>query len=141
MIPIDSIRERLSRLDSSLRVLREIASVGRNRIAGDRVYLGAAKFYLIEAIQICLDIGNAVIGRMGWEKPSSYANVFAILSRHGLLSTELAQRLSKMAAFRNRLVHSYMDFDDSVLLSILQSDIDDIVEFAKAIDLKVLGVS
>ncbi|MGQ4871562.1 MAG: HepT-like ribonuclease domain-containing protein [Candidatus Thorarchaeota archaeon] len=46
-----------------------------------------------------------------------------------------------MAAFRNRLVHSYMDFDDSVLLSILQSDIDDIVEFAKAIDLKVLGVS
>ncbi|MGQ4872051.1 MAG: hypothetical protein ACP6IT_09495, partial [Candidatus Thorarchaeota archaeon] len=36
MIPIDSIRERLSRLDSSLRVLREIASVGRNRIAGDR---------------------------------------------------------------------------------------------------------
>ncbi len=134
-----SIRERLSRLDSSIAVLREIASIGHAELVNNRIYLGAAKFYLIEAIQICLDIGNAIIGRMGWEKPTSYAEVFTVLSKHGLLSQDFAERLSKMAAFRNRLVHSYMDFDNSILLTILKSDLDDLVQFERIIGLNILG--
>ncbi len=52
----------------------------------DKLKLGAGKYYLLEAIQICLDIGNHLIGIMGWEKPSDYASVFTTLAENEVLS-------------------------------------------------------
>ena len=117
---------KLARLTTTMSLLRDIAEEEKETFLADRIKLGAAKYYLLEAIQICLDIGNHIIGSMGWERPQDYASVFEILEKNQVLPTNLAESLQEMARFRNRIVHLYGDFDNEILYSILQENVGDI---------------
>lgn len=117
---------KLARLTTTMSLLRDIAEEEKETFLADRIKMGAAKYYLLEAIQICLDIGNHIIGSMGWERPQDYASVFEILEKNQVLPTNLAESLQEMARFRNRIVHLYGDFDNEILYSILQENVGDI---------------
>ncbi|MBS3795558.1 MAG: DUF86 domain-containing protein [Candidatus Thorarchaeota archaeon] len=127
---MDIIDTRLSKLSETMRLLRGVAQEDKSVFLHDQIKLGAAKYYLLEAIQICLDIGNHIIGSMGWERPQDYASVFRILEQNQVLPKELAEKLEEMARFRNRIVHLYGDFDNEILYSVLNEDISDIDSFA-----------
>lgn len=130
---MDVIDAKLARLTTTMNLLRDIAQEEKGAFLADRIKLGAAKYYLLEAIQICLDIGNHIIGSRGWERPQDYASVFRILEKNQVLPTGLAESLQEMARFRNRIVHLYGDFDNEILYSILQENIGDIDSFAQHI--------
>ncbi len=127
------IDARLARLTATVGLLRNIAQEEKRVFLEDRIRLGAAKYYLLEAIQICLDIGNHIIGSRGWERPQDYASVFDILQKNQVLPTSLAEKLEEMARFRNRIVHLYGDFDNEILYSVLQENVGDIDLFAQCI--------
>lgn len=130
---MDIIDTRLSKLTETMRLLRGFAQEKKSAFLEDQIKLGAAKYYLLEAIQVCLDIGNHIIGSMGWERPQDYASVFRILQENQVLPIELADKLEEMARFRNRIVHLYGDFDNEILYSVLNEDLSDIDSFASHI--------
>jgi len=130
---MDIIDNRLTRLTESMKLLRGFAQEKKSVFLENQIKLGAAKYYLLEAIQVCLDIGNHIIGSMGWERPQDYASVFRILQKNQVLPKELADKLEEMARFRNRIVHLYGDFDNEILYSVLNEDISDIDSFASHI--------
>lgn len=130
---MDIIDTRLSKLTETMRLLRGFAQEKKSAFLEDQIKLGAAKYYLLEAIQVCLDIGNHIIGSMGWERPQDYASVFRILQENQVLPIELADKLEEMARFRNRIVHLYGDFDNEILCSVLNEDLSDIDSFASHI--------
>ncbi|MGV9102776.1 MAG: type VII toxin-antitoxin system HepT family RNase toxin [Candidatus Thorarchaeota archaeon] len=127
---MEIIDNRLTRLTESMKLLRGFAQEKKSVFLENQIKLGAAKYYLLEAIQVCLDIGNHIIGSMGWERPQDYASVFRILQKNQVLPKELADKLEEMARFRNRIVHLYGDFDNEILYSVLNKDISDIDSFA-----------
>ncbi len=70
---------------------------------------------------------------MGLEVPKSYANIFEILNQSGLISSELAATMIRMAKFRNIVVHQYTEVDARIVVKILNSHLDDFVDFRREI--------
>ncbi|MBD3408056.1 MAG: DUF86 domain-containing protein [Candidatus Lokiarchaeota archaeon] len=121
--------------------IREIHGLTEDQFLSDHRIVASAKYYLIESIQICLEISYHIIGVERWDKPTDYASSFTILAQNNVIPSELAERLVEMTMFRNRLVHIYEDFDDAKVYSIVRSNLDDIDEFAKCISAYIYGTS
>jgi uncharacterized protein YutE (UPF0331/DUF86 family) len=78
-------------------------------------------------------VANHVIASEGWRSPADYADAFAVLREHDVLSRDLADRLAAMARFRNLLVHVYAEVDDARVHRFLREDLGDFEPFASAV--------
>lgn len=85
------------------------------------------------AIQVCMDIGNYLIGQLGISVPDEQENVFLALGREGILSADLAKRMVGMVRFRNILVHDYLEIDSHIVYRNLAEDLGDFDQFAQQI--------
>ncbi len=86
---------------------------------------------LERAAQACIDMANTIIAIKGLMMPSSYKQAFSILEREGILSTEISDRMQKMAGFRNIAVHDYQQLNPAILKSILTHRLGDFEHYCK----------
>jgi uncharacterized protein YutE (UPF0331/DUF86 family) len=114
------IAARLERLRQYLKTLREVEKFGPERFKADPFIHGTAERYLHLTIECLLDIGNHIIADHGYRKPESYGEIFEILAKNNVISHELLQELSGMAALRNVLVHDYLRLDLDLVYRIIQ---------------------
>jgi uncharacterized protein YutE (UPF0331/DUF86 family) len=84
------------------------------------------------AVQICTDLGTQLVMERSVRAPESYADVFTAMAEAGLLSVDLASRMSKAARQRNLLIHLYMDIDDREVFHSLES-LQDLRDFAEIV--------
>lgn len=118
--------------------LHEIETLAHpERIEKDVVEQRFLLYSLQVAIQAALDVASHIIsdGRLG--EPETYRELFEILARHGWLDAELAGRLSKMAKFRNVIVHGYGKVDLGIVRQILDEDLEDLRAFIREISARV----
>jgi len=138
-MPVD--RERLtmliSEIDSALSVLKELAKE-KESILKDPIKIGSAKYYLIVAMEACIDICNHIVAKERLGAPESYSRCFEILERSKIIDRDLASKMTSMAKFRNLLVHLYWKVDDERVCEILQKNLQDFVEFTYQIASKYL---
>lgn len=80
-----------------------------------------------------MNVGHHIIATEGFDQPTSYANVFSLLGREGVLDPTFASSLEPMARMRNRLVHVYEDVDPRMVHELLGSRLDDFDRFAQEI--------
>ena len=80
-----------------------------------------------------MDVANHIIASEKLRAPKDYADSFTVLNEAGIISSELCQKLRKMAKFRNRLVHLYSEIDNSHIYSFIQNELDDFLQFKNAI--------
>ena len=85
------------------------------------------------AIQGCVDMASHIISDAGWTVPATLAEFFDVLAEHKIISWELGERLSKMAGFRNIIIHEYETIDFKKVYNILTKDIEDIYLFLREI--------
>ena len=85
------------------------------------------------AIEACLDIGQHIIAQAGYRVPGNNREVFQILHDEEIVSPELLMQLTKMAGFRNLIVHGYAHIDDAAVFGILKRHLGDFDDFAQAI--------
>jgi uncharacterized protein YutE (UPF0331/DUF86 family) len=114
--------------------LRELRSEGHpDRIARD---LRERRFFehtLQIAIQATLDVASHIVSDERLGEPLSNRDLFERLGRHGWLDETLAQRLTRMAGFRNILVHGYADVDPAIVKDVAQNHLGDLEEFVAAV--------
>jgi uncharacterized protein YutE (UPF0331/DUF86 family) len=67
-----------------------------------------------------------LISKRGFRAPEDYGDTFKVLADANVIKKEFALELSKMARFRNRLVHLYWDVDISEVWKIIQSKLEEI---------------
>lgn len=130
MVDPRRIEELVDRLIRNLTLLDELASIPTEELRGDPLRLGGAKYYLVVAVEVCIDIANHVIASEGLRRPADFADAFAILGEEGLLSEGLTTTTRDMARFRNLLVHEYAEVDDVRVLEILREGREDLRRFA-----------
>ena len=82
---------------------------------------------MLITIQCIIDLGNFIIETNGWEIPSTYSEIFRILSNHNWLKREEGTELEKLAKFRNVLVHLYWKIDWKRVYKVLRKS-DRIIE-------------
>lgn len=133
--PLDRARLRqfLGIIGDSLRKLRELGTLPKTDFLNDFRNTESAKYLLVKAIEVAIDICNHIVATQGGRAPTDYADCFAVLQELGVVSSGLAARLQKMARFRNLVVHLYWQVDDTKVYDIIQSDLDDLKEFQEAV--------
>lgn len=135
MSPID--QERVGDLFGTLRqalgLLRDLRGMDENTFASDDHKQSSAKYNLIIAIEVAIDVANHLISRRAFRAPQDYADTFQVLGENGVLEKDFVEELKKMARFRNRLVHMYWKVDTPELWRIVQERLDDFERFIKGI--------
>ena len=92
-----------------------------------------ACYRLLIAIEAALALCYHVSSRRLRTAPESYADCFAVLGEAGVVAPDLAERLQRMAKFRNLLVHVYWNLDRRQVHKTMQEDLGDLRAFAAAI--------
>ncbi|MBW1879927.1 MAG: DUF86 domain-containing protein [Deltaproteobacteria bacterium] len=80
-------------------------------LAADVDLQDALSMSVLVGIQEAVDVAFHVASDDGFGLPSSYAEAFELLARHGVLEMALAERLVAAAGLRNRLAHGYASVD------------------------------
>jgi len=118
-----------------LRGFREVSSKG---FLDDRDKQDIASFRLIVATEAAIDLCLHVAAKKLNKVPEEYAGCFKLLGDAGIVDKNLSDRLSKMARFRNLLVHQYWEIDYSRLYDIVTGpDLEDLEAFVQNIGLLI----
>jgi uncharacterized protein YutE (UPF0331/DUF86 family) len=131
MVEADVLRRRVDALLGYLENLERFAATDRATFAATPDTHHLAERYLHLAVEAALDIANHVIAARAYEAPETYRDAFAILGRHGVISTDLASRLQAWAGLRNILVHGYLDVDHGLTWDAIAQDLDDLRSLAR----------
>lgn len=85
------------------------------------------------ALQEAIDIAFHIAAEEGLGVPASNAESFELLARHGVISQELAGRMARGAALRNRIAHGYASIDADRLWAELPDGLDALDQFVACI--------
>lgn len=88
---------------------------------------------LQRACQAAIDMGMYVISVKNLGIPQSKKGTFTILEEKNIISAEMAKKMRGMLRFRNVAIHEYQELDLNIVQSIIENNLQDLLEFAKEI--------
>jgi len=122
---IDELDSYLSELDQILpQSYEEYQQVEKKR---------ACERLLQISIEVVIDICNLLVSGLRLGLPAEENDLFVKLTRAGVLSEEMGEKLRKMKGFRNILVHEYADVDDMLVYNVLTTELADFELFKKEV--------
>ncbi len=140
MIDPAVIERLIVQLEEYLRDLDEIKSQYRlSDYSENKIVRRYTERTLHIAIEACLDLANHIISYNCLREPLDNKDCFQVLMENGIIPKDLADRLKRMAQFRNVVVHDYIRIKPEIVYAIVQKNIPDIVSFAKTIEKEYLG--
>jgi len=93
-----------------------------------------AEHFLRRALEAIFDIGSHILSRIPGARAGTYKEIAILLGKRKIVPQEFAQeKLTKMAGYRNRLIHFYLEVTEEELLKIIKEDLVDIEEFSEHI--------
>jgi uncharacterized protein YutE (UPF0331/DUF86 family) len=125
-VNLDLLQQRTVEIRNALAVLNKYAGHSREEFLANQQVVDAAKYRLVVAIEAAISICTHLAARLAQKTPSSYSQCFDVLAVARTLPPELAERLGRMACFRNLLVHLYWEVDDNRVWEVLQHDLGDL---------------
>jgi len=136
----ERVRKLVGSMRESVRVLHEIKCMKKREFKEDIHKQSSAKYNFIVAIEAAIDVASHLISKKGFRAPEDYADTFKVLDDANILDKSFAFELSKMARFRNRLVHLYWDVDIDEVWKIIQTRLNDFEKYISQIG-KFLSLS
>lgn len=111
MTPINrqTIEAKLLLLEKNIALLKVYKKKPKAVFFQDDMLQGASMHYLVESIEIIVDIGNHILAQAFQQSQTSYKDVLLHLGKHKVIPIKFAQRQAKMADFRNLIIHGYGD--------------------------------
>jgi uncharacterized protein YutE (UPF0331/DUF86 family) len=132
-IDADVVRGRCGEIEQALERLTRIRASGREVFLADADVRDIACYRLLLAIEAALALCYHVSARRLKRVPEDYAGCFAVLSQAGIIPDDLSTCLQQMARFRNPLVHVYWEVDYGRVFDVLESNLDDLRAFSRAV--------
>lgn len=133
MVDAARIAALLHRLSEETAHLRRLADHPDGELSASEYLLPAAKYRLIVAIEIAIDVCDHIVATEGLRPATSLRDSFRSLREAGWLDASLSSSLEDAAGLRNLLVHQYAEIDDLRVIEILRTRMDDLDAFASAI--------
>ncbi len=104
MIDSNVINTRIAKLKEYLKILEDLRKEKKEDFLKNYRIHGLAERYLQLSIECVLDIGNRIISRKGFWNPGTYQDIILILGENSVIPEVFAEKIAKMAGFRNILV-------------------------------------
>jgi uncharacterized protein YutE (UPF0331/DUF86 family) len=131
MTDAELVEKKLSFIESCVSDLRRLAAL--ERLQSDLREQRFVLYTLQIAIQAALDAASHMVSDARLGEPNSNAELFMLLQRAGIMPAELTGKLTRMAGFRNIVVHAYVSIDMQTVARIVEHDLGDLEEFAAAV--------
>ena len=127
-------------LASKARFVREalkgIASLplgSESELLEDPRMLAAGESFLRRGLEALLDLGRHILAKGFGVAAAEYKGVPRGLFQHGVLGETEAELLTRMAGYRNRLVHLYDEVDASELYRVLTEHTEDLADLLEVL--------
>jgi len=133
MVDKTLILRKLAKLDEYLGQIREYSAISLEEYEENWKVQRIIDRTLQIMIETCLDVAGHIISDEGFRIPETYVDMFKILIEHQILDISQSDSLSKMAKFRNIVVHNYEKIDPAIVVGILRNNLKDFETFKKAI--------
>ena len=133
MVDRTLILRKLSNLEAYLAQILEYQNISLGAYVNDWKTQRIIERTLQMMIETCSDIAGHIIADEKYRVPTGYADTFQVLSENRLIDEALAESLSKMAKFRNVVVHDYDQVDEEIVIGILRRRLSDFGKFKDAI--------
>ncbi|MCI0495687.1 DUF86 domain-containing protein [candidate division KSB1 bacterium] len=124
----------MKKFEECISILKNI----RDRISLDE-YLKEPFYYstgernLHLVIESLLDISNFIIANYGFRQPETYSDIILILKDEKIIPPELADKVEKLPAFRNILVHEYLTLDRKLIFEKIKNSLSDLEEYMQCL--------
>ncbi len=112
----------------------EEKQITEQELTSDTDLLFSIEHRLHTAIEAVINISEHIVAGLNLGHADYAKDTIKILSKEGIISKDLVDRLEKAADMRNILVHQYFDIDVSEIADAATKDLKDLREFAKAIN-------
>lgn len=134
-IDIKTLNNLLDYLEGEIKDIEKsnvtLTSLGQEN---NSIFTDATKHRVQVAIEVVINIAEHIVAGLNLGKPEFARELFPLLAKESILGEELAEKLGKAVGLRNILVHLYMEVDLAILADAATKDLDDLRNFAKAID-------
>lgn len=136
MIPVNLplLYRRFAEAREARELLKPFAATPEEQFVADRDAVDAAKYRLMVGIEACAQVCSHLLSRLSGTAPESIASCFQVLAHQGVITQDLAVRLTRMARFCNLLVHRYHDVDNRLLHQILREGPEDWEEYISQVE-------
>jgi len=116
-------REQVTKIVADIeRYTKDLEELGISRRDDleDRRNLYALSMLLFSIINRTIDLADEVVitNRLGM--PSSYGEIFSLLSRKGFIDHELGEQMAALIFYRNMIAHQYDDLTDDDLYALFE---------------------
>lgn len=127
MVKREIIIERAQKCSEYLNQLESIVEgLDFEEFNNNPLFYGSAERFLHLAIEALIDIGNHIVSDDNLGRVDVYKDIPIILTESSYLDEEKKELFIKVIAFRNILVHDYMDLDRDIIFNLLKNNLDDI---------------
>ena len=130
----EKIKQRFSEINEAINSAKGLVKLSDGEFWSRKENIAAVKYYLLQAIEavggICVHIAAKKFNR----GVSAFGECFEIMEKEGVLEKTLADKLRKMAKFRNKLIHRYWEIEDKNILEYARKDLGDFEDFIRAVD-------
>jgi uncharacterized protein YutE (UPF0331/DUF86 family) len=124
------LQTRISYIEDSLRSLERFKGVSLKKFHSNSDNFRIAFYDLHRALEAVMDIGSHILSRIPGARPSSYKDIPRLLEKHKIIPNNFASnQLTKMAGYRNRMVHFYGEITEQELYNIIQEELEDFYTF------------
>jgi uncharacterized protein YutE (UPF0331/DUF86 family) len=130
------ISRKLTIIEGYMGHMRQKRDPGVTLFSRDKDLQSIILFNLLQAIQVCIDIGAHIISDSGGKAPATQADIFEALAGKRVITKSLANRMNEMAGFRNRMVNEYEKTEMKTVYAIWRKHLADIENFCKTVALK-----
>ena len=112
---------------------REEYDKGPDSFLTDHTRQDAAILNIQRACEAALDMGQHLIRRERLGLPQSARDVFNLLAQARWITAAQAESLKRMVGFRNIAVHEYQALQLPITVAIIQTHLDDFLNFSLAV--------
>ena len=126
---LNKINESLNLMVTFLEKLRKISRLSKEEFLSDERNPAAVESFLRRCLEAMFDISRHILAKSYSFKSLEYKEVAEQLGKKGIVSRQYSKILSKMAGYRNRMVHFYKEISDEELYAIIIKDLPDVERF------------
>lgn len=127
------ILRKLSELENYYQQITEFKDITYDKYLADWKVQRIVERTLQIMIETCVDIAHHIISDKGLRAPETYADTFKVLCENNIINDDLFDIMSKMAKFRNIIVHQYERVDSEIVVTILKKHLNDFLNYKDAI--------
>jgi uncharacterized protein YutE (UPF0331/DUF86 family) len=116
------------------REIERLVAVDQATFFSDSRNVFSVRYLLIQAVEAITDLCQHMLARTRGIPCDGYIDCIVKAGEHGIISVALAERLRRLAALRNILVHRDWNIDDARVYVETEANVSDLTTFIDEIE-------